>query len=162
MQEDLERDAAEEEQRGDQEDKARGVLAEERQVAQGRHLEGQQQRHEVHGGDQEDRVSRLAALRPLEAAELGADLGCRGFRDHLWLLRAAGSLLAQVVQHRLAQILICDEKADDDIAQEATEVDVHLARYRVRLGVVEGVEEIRQQVEILTAIADLLHRRVSE
>lgn len=42
MQENLERDAAEEEQCGDQENEARGVLAENRQFAQGHHLEGQQ------------------------------------------------------------------------------------------------------------------------
>lgn len=150
MQEYLERNAAEEEQRGDQEDEARDVLAEDRQVAQGHHLEGQQQRHEVHGGDQEEGLS-LAALRLFlkggvesrgRAGQV-SDLG-RGFRDRFWLLCTGdGLLLEKVVQYRLAQILISDEQAEDGVAQDATEVDVHLARYRVRLGVVEGVEEIR-------------------
>lgn len=105
-------------------------------------------------------MSRLVAFRPLEAAEL---CGGSGRRDRLRLLCVADRLLlAKVTQHRLAQILIRDEETDDDVAQEAAEVDVHLARYWVRLGVVEGVEEIRQQIEILTAMTNLLHRRVSE
>lgn len=166
MQENLKRDATEKEQRADQKDEARVVFAKNRQVAQGRDLEGQQQWYEVHGGDQEEGVL-LAALWPLEGAELlhsrAGEIGdlSHGFRDRFWLC-AAGLLFAKIVQYRLAQILIRDEEAEDDVAEEAAETDVRLACYRMRLGVVKGVEKVRQQIEILAAMTDLLHRRVSE
>lgn len=42
------------------------------------------------------------------------------------------------------------------------EVEIDLAGERMRLGVVKGVEQIREQIQILTAVSKLLHRRVTE
>lgn len=132
----FERDTAEEQERGDQEDEARGVFAADGHSAQNGHLEDQQQRHEIHSDNQIERVMLLALFRLLEPAAESRErvllgiVAARRFVDRF--------LEANPTQHRLAQVLIREKT--DDLLEETTETDVHLARYRMRLAVVERVE----------------------
>lgn len=81
------------------------------------------------------------AFRLLESAEARGEFSeivVRSLDDRL--NRFVDADLAQ--RDQLTQILVRDEKSDGDLPEETADADVHLERYRTRLGIVEGVEEI--------------------
>lgn len=161
VEENLERDAAEKQQGRDEEYETGRVLAAHHQAKYADHLKGEKEHGQINSQTEEQRTL-LFAFRSVDRLKLARQFRRVLGRFGRLLLLDFRVLRANTAQQRASKALVEEEDPRCEHFEQLTQAEMHLTSYRVRLRIVERVKQIREEVEILAAMANPLHRSMTK